>query len=612
MNDVTGKKTGLWSRWGARRRTALHSRVSPPGLDDVAQDHDDGQIAPEILAADTEVSASSGMKADAAASFQTPIIIPEPRAHAARISNALHRVFEQTQQDEKIAAKAGNDPSFKTLTALFPVIDDQPEYAEVILRSNKAALFVEPHKIELRPMAGADGQPDTKAAYTAENIHAMVLVASKNKAMLEKGVRLSGSKEQQEMMRAAIERVNSELPAGQKLVIRPPKAAVQPAHVVAEEVVADATPAPAPAATKPTPVVDIVQLKPVIVVPKTNPVAAPVVASRSVKPVETVDGARRALLTGRNPKSIETPQPAPVHRVTGMPKASNDGAADEEKGGPSLSRRAVTYGFLAMFASPFVGPIDPSSANTGNMMGGDTPTKKSEWSEPASEPLPQMQAKFAAKQDAPLHTRPAVDASPPDTKTAIESPQREFGRSSAQERTAVLEKRADHRVAQQPAADGKLANGQVRILNKSTGERIVMDFAHINPLECSAGDYRKCYGEFNYVARDWRRNEVKNMDPELMKVIATVVTKLRGRGYDADQLTLLSGYRSPETNSNTRRAGRRSQHLHGKALDFRIEGVPSRVLNDVCCEVVGQKGGVGRYSNYAHVDTRGFGVRWFG
>lgn len=84
----------------------------------------------------------------------------------------------------------------------------------------------------------------------------------------------------------------------------------------------------------------------------------------------------------------------------------------------------------------------------------------------------------------------------------------------------------------------------------------------------------------------------------------------------AEEVILLSGYRTPETNRAIRRAGRRvatkSYHLHGKATDMKVAGVPSHVLGNICCDVVGKRGAVGHYARFVHIDTRGHRYRWYG
>jgi uncharacterized protein YcbK (DUF882 family) len=70
---------------------------------------------------------------------------------------------------------------------------------------------------------------------------------------------------------------------------------------------------------------------------------------------------------------------------------------------------------------------------------------------------------------------------------------------------------------------------------------------------------------------------------------------------------VISGYRSPQTNAllHSRSSGvaERSQHMLGKAIDVRVEGVGLRNLRNAALDV--GAGGVGYYpvSNFVHVDV---------
>lgn len=625
MKNTTNQKTSWWERVLERWRAAPHVRVEPYLYVE----------APTLRTAAADDSSDVRIPAAFTRAPEAGIVVPEPRAHAIRISRALGRLFEQTQEDAAAAEKAGDDPSFRTLSALFPVIDEEQGYDEVVLVSEKVALFIVPTKISLLPIQSADGQGDITKSLTAESAYAMALVASKNAAMLEKGIRLSGSEHQQAIMRAAIERVNAELPEGQKLVIRPPQAKLQPVQAVAangaeeekpvvpvaqaaQQPVTQPVEKPVPAAEPPQAAVPAAA-KAVAAISKPDVVPAPAAAAdKQPKTSAIVNKTRRALFFGRdhqagNPAAAQVPPSSSdtVNKGLSNARTAQEDAARHDVAGKSngISRRTVAAGGIAALLAAALAPsFHPGKTPAGELTA-DADIKKSDWSGPASEPLAQKEARVAAAQETPA-SAPVETAGPPDT--SVPSPQRSFRRTAAPERTVVAEKQGAPQAPQPAPADEKPQTGHVRLVNRNTAERMMMDFAHVNPRVCTAGDFKRCHGEFNYIARDWRRNETKDMDPALMQVIANVVTKLRDRGYAADEVTLLSGYRAPSTNSNTPRARKRSQHLHGKALDFRIEGVPQRILNDVCCEVVGQKGGVGRYNRYAHVDTRGYGVRWHG
>jgi len=73
-------------------------------------------------------------------------------------------------------------------------------------------------------------------------------------------------------------------------------------------------------------------------------------------------------------------------------------------------------------------------------------------------------------------------------------------------------------------------------------------------------------------------------------------------------ITINSWYRDPKTNNNVNGA-KNSQHLYGGAVDFHLKISPKEVyekLNDWW----GNKGGLGKYSGFTHIDCRGYKTRW--
>jgi len=109
--------------------------------------------------------------------------------------------------------------------------------------------------------------------------------------------------------------------------------------------------------------------------------------------------------------------------------------------------------------------------------------------------------------------------------------------------------------------------------------------------------------EIYFAMRDHRANKVTAMDLELLDNLHHVQTKLDTR----NEIYLLSGYRSPETNESLRSqhegVAKHSLHMQGRALDFRIPGISNRYLNKATLAVSG--GGVGYYrkSGFIHLDT---------
>jgi len=55
-----------------------------------------------------------------------------------------------------------------------------------------------------------------------------------------------------------------------------------------------------------------------------------------------------------------------------------------------------------------------------------------------------------------------------------------------------------------------------------------------------------------------------------------------------------------------------SQHLYGRAADVAVAGVPPDEVADYCELLIGDRGGVGRYAAFTHIDVRGARARWKG
>jgi uncharacterized protein YcbK (DUF882 family) len=105
------------------------------------------------------------------------------------------------------------------------------------------------------------------------------------------------------------------------------------------------------------------------------------------------------------------------------------------------------------------------------------------------------------------------------------------------------------------------------------------------------------------VLRDWRNGEEHAMDPRLFDTLHEISARL-----DTNQpFQVISGYRSPRTNAalHARSSGvaEHSQHMLGKAMDIRVQGVDLRRLRSAALDV--SAGGVGYYpvSNFVHVDV---------
>ncbi|GAA0776872.1 DUF882 domain-containing protein [Roseibium denhamense] len=139
----------------------------------------------------------------------------------------------------------------------------------------------------------------------------------------------------------------------------------------------------------------------------------------------------------------------------------------------------------------------------------------------------------------------------------------------------------------------------LKLYNTHTKERVSITFKK-NGRYLSGG-----LREANRFLRDWRRNEITKIDPELLDLVWEVYRKVGARDY----IHVVSSYRSPATNNMLRKrssgVARNSQHTLGKAMDFYIPGVKVSKLR--AAGLRKQVGGVGYYprsgSPFVHLDT---------
>jgi uncharacterized protein YcbK (DUF882 family) len=152
------------------------------------------------------------------------------------------------------------------------------------------------------------------------------------------------------------------------------------------------------------------------------------------------------------------------------------------------------------------------------------------------------------------------------------------------------------------STESATANGDTRTIylyHAHTGESIDATYlvdGHYDP---------EVLKKLNWFLRDWRRNEETNMDPRLFDAVWEAY-----RGVGATQrITVLCGYRSPETNAMLRRRSRavaeHSQHILGKAMDTTMHGMSMERVRESAARL--QMGGVGYYgdTNFVHIDVGG-------
>jgi uncharacterized protein YcbK (DUF882 family) len=107
----------------------------------------------------------------------------------------------------------------------------------------------------------------------------------------------------------------------------------------------------------------------------------------------------------------------------------------------------------------------------------------------------------------------------------------------------------------------------------------------------------------NWFLRDHRTGDAHPIDPALFDILH----ELRLATGAASPYQVISGYRSPQTNSMLREhsagVASGSLHLQGRAIDVRLADVSTAALRDAAIRL--RRGGVGYYasSDFVHIDT---------
>ena len=137
---------------------------------------------------------------------------------------------------------------------------------------------------------------------------------------------------------------------------------------------------------------------------------------------------------------------------------------------------------------------------------------------------------------------------------------------------------------------------RIRMYSGRTGERLDMVY-------WIEGKYIKdAVREVNHFMRDWRTDDVKEIDLRTIDIMAAAHNLLDV----SEPYMLLSGYRSPKTNamlrSRSRGVAKNSLHMRGQAADLRLA---SRSVSQMAKAAMAcRAGGVGKYhrSNFVHMD----------
>ena len=109
----------------------------------------------------------------------------------------------------------------------------------------------------------------------------------------------------------------------------------------------------------------------------------------------------------------------------------------------------------------------------------------------------------------------------------------------------------------------------------------------------------------NFSVREFRCNDGSDtilISPETVAILQAV------RDYFGKPVTINSAYRTPAYNKKVGGASA-SQHVKGTACDIVVSGVPASAVA-AFLEAKYPKNGIGQYSTFTHIDTRGWKSYW--
>ncbi len=148
----------------------------------------------------------------------------------------------------------------------------------------------------------------------------------------------------------------------------------------------------------------------------------------------------------------------------------------------------------------------------------------------------------------------------------------------------------------------KAPPGRLFLVNAHNGETLDVTYRK------ETGEYdQDALDSINHILRCPLNGEEITMDIRMIEFLNAVDKKIAKGG---NEIHVVSGYRSPEYNTLLRRRSKRvakhSLHIHGKAVDFRIPGVPTVKIRRTALNM--ELGGVGYYprKGFVHIDSGGF------
>ncbi len=138
-------------------------------------------------------------------------------------------------------------------------------------------------------------------------------------------------------------------------------------------------------------------------------------------------------------------------------------------------------------------------------------------------------------------------------------------------------------------AGGFDKKGQLLKLSPGILNTPVSEHFKVSEFACNNADYR----------------QFVRIHPDLVKLLEKIRTKV------GSAIHLTNAHR-PWPHNRAVGGEINSQHIAGLAADIYCDDISIGQLHAICDEIVGDTGGVGRYSTFVHVDARGSAARWDG
>lgn len=95
------------------------------------------------------------------------------------------------------------------------------------------------------------------------------------------------------------------------------------------------------------------------------------------------------------------------------------------------------------------------------------------------------------------------------------------------------------------------------------------------------------------------------IDSDLVNVLQKI------RSHFGKSVTITSAYRTPGKNKACG-GTTYSQHLYGRAADIKVAGITPKKVAAYAETLLKNKGGIGVYSTFTHIDVRSTKARWKG